>query len=227
MPPDSTAFPSWFAGTWNCTIGFRGYEFPQVPGLSRQDVISDVTIAGFQKLSIAQLVDVGKPSSTFPMRWTLDRNQVLEDRAFNLRSSIDGTLGYRVVRDVLFDPRANPNRCSIVFEEAQTRNAERIELFTNSRMSESPDDATFLTAESIRQVTFSLSQQFRVARQVVTDYAYFWTHRRSPDGNTITSNLLTAAYIQPQDALYFKAVGTPVAVYSHDAIFTRLGAPPS
>ena len=33
-------------------------------------------------------------------------------------------------------------------------------------MSESPDDATFLTAESTRQVTFSLSQQFRVARQV-------------------------------------------------------------
>ena len=78
----------------------------------------------------------------------------------------------------------SPNRCSVVFKEAATRNAERIELFTNSREGEevlavfdTAYDARyllklllislsaqvngeggqrlFLTSEYIRQVTFS------------------------------------------------------------------------
>lgn len=115
---------------------------------------------------------------------------------------------------------SNPNRCSIVFNEGATRNAERIELFSSARSSEQPSPTTFLSNEAIRQVTYSFSQQFGIAREVFTEYQYFWTHRLvGPDH--IESNLLTCAYFQPEDPNYFKSPSNPVAIYSHDISFRR------
>ena len=288
-------YPPWFEGEWETEVNFRGFEFPTLPQLTKEQLVADTSVAGFQKLSIAMLVDVGRPKSEYITRFVPDGSGsaagraagVIEDKPFNIRAAIDGVLCPTrgdcapFVKDVTYD-KANPNRISVAFEPQvclltavattttttmittitttmittitatatatttttttttstttttttiaqRTRNAERIELFTNSRESQaielgggasaSPTPG-FLTAEGIRQVTYSLSQQFGVARQVVTDYGYYWTHRLD-DPNTIRSNLLTCAYLEPQDSLFFKAIDMPVAIYSHDVVFRR------
>lgn len=234
--PELQVLPSWFLGSWDTTVTFNGFEFPPIEGLSKESLVKDVGLAGFQKLSIAMLVDVGKQSTTYETRFGPApvvgvfpaKSGAIDDRAFNLKSSIEATLARPgCVPRVDYDSRANPNRCSVTFAEGATRNAERIELFTNNRESEVIDERTFVASELFRQVTFSASQTAGVAREAITEYQYFWTHRCSEDGNTIRSNLLTAAYFEPQDPHFFKAVNTPAAVYSHTFIYHKRELPAS
>jgi hypothetical protein len=82
----------------------------------------------------------------------------------------------------------------------------------------------FLASESIRQVTFSASKTVGVAREAVTEYQYFWTHKVAPGGNTISSNLLTCAYLEPNDPNFFKAANKPVVVYSHDFEYRKVAS---
>ena len=97
-----------------------------------------------------------------------------EDRSANLKSTVDAHLGgYGAVEKVNLASSGNPNRISIDFVKNRTRNAKRIELFCNARESESVvslgasgdgnEVDIFLHSEYIRQVTFSLSQEFGVA----------------------------------------------------------------
>ena len=195
IPPGEQVYPEWLQGEWDTTVSFQGYEFPSIEGFSKSDLVADVTVAGFQKLSIAQLVDVGRPSVSYATRWVASGSGgSVEDRAFNLRQAIDaglegsaapartvgrvdfgpgapssslppGEAGVAVNR-VEYDGRRNPNRCSVVMLEGATRNAERIELFTNARESEVVGARGFVCSENLRQVTFSLSQDVGVARQV-------------------------------------------------------------
>ncbi len=58
IPPAVQNFPSWFRGDWDTTIEFDGFEFPSIRGLTKKDILADFELAGFQKLGIAQLVDV-------------------------------------------------------------------------------------------------------------------------------------------------------------------------
>ena len=100
-----------------------------------------------------------------------------------------------------------------------------------------PAASIFVCSEYIRQVTFSLSQEFGVARQVIGNYAHFWTWREgivgtgaagdgdalgaTKDANTMTGNVLTTVYLDPQDPLFFQEPSKPVAVYSHQITATR------
>jgi hypothetical protein len=70
-----------------------------------------------------------------------------------------------------------------------------------------------------------------VPRQAVTNYAHFWTWRPGPEDNpaaaaaspsTIKGNLLTVAYLDPQDPMYFEEPSKPVAVYSHTLTGVRV-----
>jgi hypothetical protein len=55
-----------------------------------------------------------------------------------------------------------------------------------------------------------------VPRQVVGNYAHFWTWKKQEDDeNKLKGNLLTAAYLDPQDPLFFDEPSKPVAIYSH------------
>lgn len=217
IPPSVQAYPSFMKGQWDVSLKFAGYLFPSQT-ISKEDIISNVSIPGFQKCSIASIADVGRDLTTFKISIN---DKGLEDRIESFKSSIGAHLGYNAVESVLYDPSSNPNRISINFVKNRTRNAERIELFCNARESElvtSPNDSNvsiFVNSEYIRQVTFSLSQEFGIARQVIGNYAHFWTWREQPDGKTLTGNVLTACYLDPQDPLFFKEPSKPVAVFSH------------
>lgn len=227
IPPGPQHYPEFMFGDWDVTMKFRGFVFPST-SISKEKLVANVGIPGFQKLSIATVGDVGREVTHYQM--SIDKSSKMEDRKLSLSTSINGHLGYDAVREVIYDPKDNPNRISIDFIPNRTRNANRIELFCNGRESElvsaeesASGQTVFLCAEYIRQVTFGLSQEFGVARQVSGNYGHFWTWKSPKDSSssTITGNLLTAAYLDAQDPMFFEEPSKPVVVYSHDLVATR------
>ncbi len=223
IPPNLQTYPEFLHGSWDVTMKFRGFIFPST-NIAKDKLVANVGIPGFQKLSIAAVGDVGREVTTYQMN--IDPKTGLEDRKTSLSTSINAHLGYDAVREVLYDPKDNPNRISVDFVPQRTRNANRIEVFCNARESElvpasssASGQTIFVNSEYIRQVTFGLSQEFGVARQVSGNYAHFWTWRgNESDTSTVTGNLLTAAYLDAQDPMFFEEPSKPVVVYSHDLV---------
>lgn len=214
-PPGPQVFPEWMRGTWQFQSKFSGYLFPSRK-ISRERLTQDFVIPGFQKCSIAQTADVGKDSVRYAMK--IDPKTGWEDRSFNFKHAIDAYLGYPAVNKVIYDVLKNPNRISIDFNDYRTVNSERIELFYNAREAEEYQGADgspiFVHSESVRQVTFGTGSTYGVPRQVGTNYGLFWTWKQV-NGDELTGNLLTAAYLDPQDSLYFEEPIGPVVVYSN------------
>jgi hypothetical protein len=228
IPPSTQTYPSFLQGNWDITMKYRGFIFPST-NIAKEKLIKNYDIPGFQKLSIAMVGDVGREETKYKLN--IDDSSMIEDRKLTMKTSIDGHLGYDAVREVIYDAKENPNRISIDFIPQRTRNANRIELFCNARESElvsvpSKSDGVprniFVCSEYIRQVTFGLSQEFGVARQVVGNYAHFYTWRETDNKDIVTGNLLTAAYLDAQDPMFFEEPSKPVVVYSHDLVGSRL-----
>lgn len=227
IPPGVQVYPDFMRGQWDVNMKFRGFLFPST-AIAKDKLVANVGIPGFQKLSIAQVGDVGREKTNYQMN--IDQSTGVQDRKVALETSINAHLGYEAVREVIYDAKENPNRLSIDFTPQRTRNANRIELFCNARESElvpaqssASGRDVFVCSEYIRQVTFGLSQEFGVARQVVGNYAHFWTWRGDEnDKSTVTGNLLTAVYLDAQDPMFFDEPSKPVVVYSHDLVAKRL-----
>ena len=226
IPPSTQVYPQFMRGSWNVTLQYGGYIFPS-KNIPRSRLTTNAQIPGFQKCSIAALSDVGKEVVHYTLN--IDETSGIEDRQTTLTTSINDHLGYPAIQEVLYNPKSNPNRLSVVFYGYKTTNAERIELFFNGRESElikpqpQADDSDtkkgeiFVCSEYIRQVTFSGGSQVGIPRQVGTNYAHFWTWKEVPgsDNKLMTGNLLTACYLDPQDAMFFEEPSKPVAVFSH------------
>jgi hypothetical protein len=221
LPPAAQVYPDWMKGDWKVSSSFRGYIFPSEK-IPKAKLTQDFSIPGFQKCSIAATCDVGKENVPWELKILKDG---LEDRKATLASQIDGYLGYTAVAEVLYDLKSNPNRLSVDFVDYKTTNAERIELFCNGRESEQyvRDDGAkiFVCSEYIRQVTFGGGSEVGIPRQVGGNYANFWTWKYGDEGK-LTGNLLTCAYIDPQDALFFDEPSKPVAIYSHSLSAERI-----
>lgn len=236
--PGEQAFPAWLDGEWQSTASFEGYEFPSKE-VNKKRLLADPDVPGFTKLSIAHVPDVGKTPVSFRLRWSgrPGGGAVVEDRAFNLRSIIDAYTGKAAVDAVEYDGARDPNRCTVRLKPGAANNAERIELFTNSRESETREaDGTFFALEAFRQVTLGYSTQYGRARQLNTDYLHVRSFTPLEDGR-VRCAVSTAAFIQPSNALAFTGEGNgkppdasalfdvtrqPVALYSHVLDMRRL-----
>ena len=229
IPPKTPQiYPPFARGVWDVTMTFAGYTFPSLT-VSTNQLISNSNVPGFQKLSIAMIGDVGKATSSYIL--DVDTSTGYENRILSYTSSITSHLGYNAVREIKYNPKDDsPNRLSIDFIPQRTRNANHIELYYNARESELlllPTSTTstnassiFVCSEHVRQVTFSLSREYGIARQVIGNYAHYWTWKEE-DTTTdarMTGNLLTAVYLDAQDPLYFNEPSKPIVVYSHDLV---------
>ena len=94
------------------------------------------------------------------------RGDVVEDRAFNLQNIFNAYLeDETAVESVDYDFSKNPNRATVTLRRGAANNAERVELFTNARESEtSGKDGSFLCAETVRQVSLGYSVDYNTAR---------------------------------------------------------------
>lgn len=262
LPPSIQLFPDWLEGTWDVDAKFAGYAFPSkkidkacvggepaaprladAPRVLRSRVVSDPTIPGFQKLSIAYIPDVGS-GATHQLRFVRRADgKVIADRAFDLKSIIDGYLGKPIVEEVEYAPEREPNRATVRLAPGGTVNAERLELFSNARESALRDDGVFFALESLRQVTLGYTTSFNTPRVAVTDYLQVWTYRLLPDGNSVRATLSTAGYVQPNEAMRYtapeavrgggapqpqlsgllSAATEPVVLFSHTLAMRRAG----
>lgn len=161
VPPRELAYPDWIEGEWDVTLKFVGADFPQGKKVPRERILADTSLAGFRKASIAMLADVGKPELSFPMRYVVKEDEgarrVVEAKAFNLQQALDAELGRGAVTRVEYDADANANRATLTLYPGATPNADRIELFWNSRAAMPTEEpGAFKFAEDIRVSGWSL-----------------------------------------------------------------------
>ena len=231
--PGATKYPLFLLGEWEEEVSFAGYEFPSDEYIDRKTLERAATCPGFQKLSVAYLPDVGKtPAPKYRARFVHEKpgenvddasGEIVEDRAFNLRNIFNAYLeDETAVESVDYDFSKNPNRATVTLRRGAANNAERVELFTNARESEtsSIDGCSFLCAETLRQVSLGYSVDFNTARVVNYDYEHVWRYQPMKDDkitpfdvtkgdsledirrcNFVKAQLYTIGYLQSDDAM--------------------------
>lgn len=232
--PGATKYPLFLLGEWEEEVSFAGYEFPSDEFIDRKTLERAATCPGFQKLSVAYLPDVGKtPAPKYRARFVHEKpgenvneasGDVVEDRAFNLRNIFNAYLeDETAVESVDYDFSKNPNRATVTLRRGAANNAERVELFTNARESETSgiDGCSFLCAETLRQVSLGYSVDYNTARVVNYDYEHVWRYQPMRDDkitpfdvknkgdsfedirrcNFVKARLFTVAYLQSDDAM--------------------------
>ncbi|EEH58455.1 uncharacterized protein MICPUCDRAFT_56248 [Micromonas pusilla CCMP1545] len=247
--PGPTRFPDWLEGTWRCTSTFEGFDFPS-KNINKNALLKEPTVPGFQKMSLVYVPDVGTSDVEYLVRFVRANDGdggVCEDRVFNLKSIVDAYLKRPdAVEAVEYDAASDANRVTVRLAPGVSNNAERIELFSNARESETrASDGTFFAAEALRQVTLGYSKDYNKARVVNTDYQHVWSYTPTyeSDGSIrrVRCALSTAGYIQPSDAMRLTAMpnlggGAPVpsmgnmgnasfepaVLYSHTIVMERV-----
>lgn len=213
-PPTQVAqgdliYPDWFSGRWQVTSSLTEMVAPFAP---------DLVTPGFE--SNRQFV--GKPI-LFPVRFREEKQGLLSwgkrgivsDRAFNGMSLAKAYLGDRPVLAVKVDP-SNPNRQITLLRDEH----ELISTVT-ARAQESAEPDQFITSEVFQQEFRSVSQLY--FNEVENTTAYQWQEGENP---AIVADQVTAIYLSPQDADYFKTLENllprPVALYRYRLEFVKI-----
>lgn len=226
-PPGLLQFPPWMEGEWDAAFTFVGADFPSsVPpkAIPKDRITADTSLPGFRRLSIAMVPDVGKPHA-FRMRFESKEDEgaqrVEEDRSYNLKEALESEVGKGAVTSIDYNPSKNPNRLTINLLPQATANAQKIELFCNSRFALPPaagEEAltSFRYVEDIRQVSITP----RLAETTtIGDYRHVWELYKQGDV-TIRGFLSTVAYSTPQDPIFQLGAFAPLVVYFHTITLT-------
>ncbi|KAK9833301.1 hypothetical protein WJX81_004567 [Elliptochloris bilobata] len=207
------AYPAWLAGEWQVAgVRLEGVVFPL-----GQRFVNRLTPGVTKASLIAALADVGASQDravTYRERYvaTADGRSAAPDRPFNIQQQVDAFLG--LPGSVQSVASADPARLAITFttprrdKSVQAADRRRAELFVNAHGSAAPTSDRFVASEGFRQVT-----QANRAGQV-GDYQVVREYSRQADGSVAVRQRV-AAFLQPQDALYFETGGRAVALYDH------------
>lgn len=211
---DDLAYPTWMAGTWNVTTQLVDLVAPLAP---------EVTTPGFESnraylnQPISFRVRFGQPQprgrqTLVPGKVQQNLGLVVADRAFNGLNLARAYLGDRAVLAVKVDP-ADPNR-----QITLLRGDRQLVSLVTERAVETPGDDRFLTTEVFQQVFRGTAQPYLNQVETTTDY-----HHLKTASSEIEADQITAIYLSPQDPDYFKAKGTPVALYRYRLVFKAEG----
>lgn len=212
------AYPDWIEGEWVVTTTLVDLTAPLAP---------EVTTPGFEgnqqylNQPVAFRVrfesnDVAQPAPRFlplpqlaPAAFpAAAHHEIVADRAFNGLNLATAYLGKEAVVDVKVDPDS-PNR-----QITLLRGNRQLTSTVTGRATERPDDQHFLTTEVFQQVFRGAPQLYFNEVETTTAYTYH------PQADIpITADQITAIYLSPQDADYFKALNRPVALYRYQMEF--------
>ena len=153
---------------------------------------------------------------------------------------MDAFLRYPAVQSVEYEAADNPTRLAVVYATPRkdtsviSRDLRKAELFINNRTSaacSSGDagadaDADASSSSSSGQQCFVALELFRQVSQArqqgnIYDYAVLSRFRQQADGSVQVAQRV-AAFMQPQDALYFEAGDRAVALYDYSHTYTRV-----
>ncbi len=188
-------YPDWMAGTWNVTSTLVDLVAPLAP---------NVVTPGFESNRHSLNVPI-----SFTVRFVWESSQKLvADRAFNGLNLARAYLGRSVIA-VKVDP-TSPNRQITLLKSDRTL----ISLVTG-RATESLPNNKFITAEVFQQLFKSGSQPYFNEVESTTAYQYL-------PNLAIEADQVTAVYLSPQEADYFKANSQPVALYRYRLEFSPI-----
>ncbi|MEB3336289.1 MAG: hypothetical protein VKJ46_02435, partial [Leptolyngbyaceae bacterium] len=198
-------YPEWLAGTWDVTSQLVDLAAPFAPDVvtpgfdsNRQYLNQPVTFqVRFTRASLA-------PTPTIAAKSLTPSTPVIADRAFNGLNLAIAYFGKRTVLSVKVDP-TSPNR-----QITTLRGDRRLVSVITGRATESPTPDQFITTELFKQVFRGAPQLY--FNQVETTTAYEF---HPSDPTPIRADQVTAVYLSPQDANYFKTGDRPVALYRY------------
>lgn len=209
-------YPAWLEGTWRLSSTLVDLAAPLAPAITTPGFEGNRTLLNQPVECQVRFV----PAAIAP--------GVISDRAFNGLNMARAYLGERAVSAVKVDPK-NPNRQVTLLgqprDAARDRRARQptytLESTVKARAVEAPAADTFVTSELFQQVFRGAQQPY--LNEVETTTAY----RRQPQTGdpaaaVITADQVTAIYLSPQDADYFKAIDQPVALYRYRLEFFPL-----
>lgn len=212
-------YPDWMEGTWQVTSTLVDQVAPLAPDLvtpgfeSNRRYLNEPVrfLVRFQavKSGLSAISDRFLPlkiqnSQRFLLPRFNESVPVVADRAFNGLNIAKAYLGDATVQSVKVDPNS-PNRQITVL-----RTDRQLVSIVTGRASERPEPDRFIATEISNQVFRGIPQPY--FNQVETTTAY--QIKRSPN-LAIEGDQVTAVYLSPQDANYFKAIDRPVALYRY------------
>jgi hypothetical protein len=213
-------YPDWMEGTWDVTSTLVDLVAPLAPEVvtpgfesNRRYLNQPVSFrVRFQSVSYPPKRD-GHTTPTMisdqflPLKTQNSKLKtfgVVADRVFNGLNIAKAYLGDARVQSVKVDPDS-PNR-----QITSLQTGRQLISIVTGRASETPTRNQFIGTEVSNQVFRGTPQPY--FNQVETTTAYQVVH--SPN-LAIEADQITAVYLSPQDANYFKALEQPVALYRY------------
>jgi hypothetical protein len=235
-PEGDLIYPDWMEGTWKVTSTLVEQVAPLAPEIVTPGFESNRRYLNQPVSFLVRFQAASNPPSITDPRFlplTLQRSgfspfphsnetpPVVADRAFNGLNIAKAYLGDAKVQSVKVDPNS-PNR-QITF----LRTGRQLVSIVTGRVSETPASDRFIATEVSNQVFRGTPQPY--FNQVETTTAYqlersalllseTLRERRSASltpSLRIEADQVTAVYLSPQDADYFKASERPVALYRY------------
>ncbi|HEY9832377.1 MAG TPA: hypothetical protein V6D26_17455 [Stenomitos sp.] len=218
-PQDDLIYPDWMQGTWDVTSTLVEQVAPLAPDIvtpgfesNRRYLNQPVHfLVRFQAITPQDsVITPGFPRFTLPgsgkspLSHSEKTPKVVADRVFNGLNIAKAYLGDARVQSVKVDPDS-PNR-QITFLQTGLQLISSV----TGRASETPAPDQFIGTEVSNQFFRGTPQPY--FNQVETTTAY---QLKPSPSLVIEADQITAIYLSPQDANYFKALEQPVALYRY------------
>jgi hypothetical protein len=226
-------YPDWFAGDWAVTTTLVDLVAPLAPDLVTPGFESNRQFLN-QPIQF-QVRFVEQPAGGLSFR--KPAQQFVSDRAYNGTQLAKAYLGDRAVLAVKVDP-ANPNR-----QITLLKGDRQLVSTVTGRATESTDSDQFITSEFFQQefrgtpqLYFNEVENTTIYRHLQVEATVETKAEAVPDQPLdvlppeILADQITAIYLSPQDADYFKTLASdnllseprPVALYRYRMAFRRL-----
>lgn len=200
-------YPAWMAGNWQVTSTLVDQVAPLAPEVvtpgfesNRRHLNEPVSFrVRFQEASQENLLPKIQ-TKTNPINST----KIVADRAFNGLNIAKAYLGENAIESVKVDP-TSPNR-----QITTLRTGRQLVSIVTGRASETPASEQFVATEVSNQVFRGTERPYFNQVETTTMYQQLLLPHL-----TIEADQITAVYLSPQDADYFKALNHPVALYRY------------
>lgn len=200
-------YPAWMEGNWQVTSILVDQVAPLAPSVvtpgfesNRRHLNEPVNFAvrfqAMQKDSLMPKIQATKTS-------VFNSQEIVADRVFNGLNIGKAYLGENSIVSVKVDP-ASPNR-----QITTLRSGRQLISIVTGRASETPTPDQFVATEVSNQVFRGTSTPYFNQVETTTKYMRSLSHL------SIEADQITAVYLSPQDADYFKALNRPVALYRY------------
>uniref|UniRef100_A0A7S0B2Z5 DUF6816 domain-containing protein n=1 Tax=Pyrodinium bahamense TaxID=73915 RepID=A0A7S0B2Z5_9DINO len=222
--PDDLYYPSWLEGRWRVQQTLQAYSAP----LGKKYLAGGNLDVANKVLSDEQR-QLGRPVE-FELRYVrTQRNNTVEDRAFNVAARLNAFAGRKVVKSTEYvDVPSNTRELAL-----QAGNGPEDPLLTTLVTFKGAVQKIFITSfetetgdggdvwRGLASTRTLLAAPGSGANPVVADEEVVTALRRGPDGD-VRGRLRLIGFLNPKDALYFEAGNHAVTIADYSLQYTPI-----